>query len=185
VESVTPDVLMEDGDRPDIPGWDVTALWTPGHSPGHLCFWEASNRLLLTGDCVLPRITPNVNFNPQTPPDPLGDYLTSLERLAEFDAEEALPAHEWRYTNHRERLLEIRDHHERRFLEVIEAIRKGHDTAWDVAPHMDWSRPWESFNEFTRRSAIGEAAAHLRALEVRGVLKEIVGEPSRWKLVDG
>jgi hypothetical protein len=49
---------------------------------------------------------------------------------------------------------------------------------------MDWSRPWEQFNEFTRRSAIGEAAAHLRALEVRGVVVEIVGEPSRWKLVE-
>ncbi|HEX9505333.1 MAG TPA: MBL fold metallo-hydrolase [Acidimicrobiia bacterium] len=184
VESVVPDVLMEDGDRPDIPGWDVTALWTPGHSPGHLCFWEASNRLILTGDCVLPRITPNVNLNPQSPPDPLGDYLTSLERLAEFDADEALPAHEWRYPNHRERLLEIRDHHERRFGEVVEAIRNGHDTAWAVAPHMDWSRPWEQFNHFTKRSALGEAAAHLRALEVRGVLEEVAGEPSRWKLVN-
>ena len=54
VDAVEPDVLMEDGDRPEIPGWDVTALWTPGHSPGHLCFWEAGNRVMLTGDCVLP-----------------------------------------------------------------------------------------------------------------------------------
>src|SRR5436309_15866329 len=38
VVQVMPDVLLEDGDRPEIPGWDVTALWTPGHSPGHLCF---------------------------------------------------------------------------------------------------------------------------------------------------
>ena len=52
---------------------------------------------MLTGDCVLPRITPNVNLNPQTEPDPLGDYLRSLERLAAYDAAEALPAHEWRY----------------------------------------------------------------------------------------
>src|SRR5690606_17403228 len=35
-----PDVLLEDGDKPEVPGWDVTAIWTPGHSPGHLCFWE-------------------------------------------------------------------------------------------------------------------------------------------------
>ena len=54
VDFVEPDVLMEDGDKPDMPGWDLTALWTPGHSPGHLCFWEATNRLMLTGDCVLP-----------------------------------------------------------------------------------------------------------------------------------
>jgi len=183
VELATPDVLMEDGDRPDIPGWDLTALWTPGHSPGHLCFWEAPHRLMLTGDCVLPRITPNVNLNPQTGPDPLGDYLRSLERLADFDAEEALPAHEWRYVGHRARLLEIRRHHEQRFLEVLAAIRDGYDTAWQVAPRMDWSRPWDQLDGFMRRSAIGEAHAHLRALEVRGVLEEVVGEPSRWKLL--
>ena len=41
VDFVEPTVLMEDGDRPDMPGWDLTAVWTPGHSPGHLCFWEA------------------------------------------------------------------------------------------------------------------------------------------------
>jgi glyoxylase-like metal-dependent hydrolase (beta-lactamase superfamily II) len=92
VEFVDPTVLMDDGDKPQIPGWDVTAIWTPGHSPGHLCFWEAGNRLMLTGDCVLPRITPNVNLNPQTEPDPLGDYLNSLEKLAAYDAVEALPA---------------------------------------------------------------------------------------------
>jgi glyoxylase-like metal-dependent hydrolase (beta-lactamase superfamily II) len=184
VEFVTPDVLIEDGDRPEIPGWDLTALWTPGHSPGHLCFWESRHRLMLTGDCVLPRITPNINLNPQTEPNPLGDYLKSLERLADYDADEALPAHEWRYVGHRARLLEIRAHHEHRFLEVIAAIRAGYHTAWDVAPHMDWSRPWDQIDGFMRRSAIGEAYAHLRALVVRGVLREEAGEPTRWFLVD-
>ena len=42
VDFVEPDVLLEDGDKPDMPGWDLTAVWTPGHSPGHLCFWEAT-----------------------------------------------------------------------------------------------------------------------------------------------
>jgi len=184
VDFVEPTVLMEDGDRPDIPGWDLTAIWTPGHSPGHLCFWEPRHRLMLTGDCVLPRITPNVNLNPQTEPDPLGDYLNSLEKLAAYNATEALPAHEWRYVGHKERLLEIRAHHEQRFLEVIAAIRAGHDTAWEVAPRMDWSRPWDQIDGFMRRSAIGEAYAHLRALSKRGVLEESDGEPTRWTIIE-
>src|SRR4051812_11015183 len=50
VDPVVPDVLFEDGDKPEIPGWDVTAIWTPGHSPGHLCFWEGNNQLMLSGD---------------------------------------------------------------------------------------------------------------------------------------
>jgi glyoxylase-like metal-dependent hydrolase (beta-lactamase superfamily II) len=177
-------VLIEDGDRPAIPGWDLTAIWTPGHSPGHLCFWEAGHRLMLTGDCVLPRITPNINLNPQTEPDPLGDYLDSLERLATYDASEALPAHEWRYVGHRARLEEIRAHHEQRFAEIMVAIAAGNETAWEIAPHMSWSRPWRKLNGFMRRSAIGEAYAHLRALSKRGVLEETDGEPSRWAIAE-
>jgi len=182
VDFATPDVLMEDGDRPEIPGWDLTAVWTPGHSPGHLCFWEPANKLLLTGDCVLPRITPNINLNAQSGDDPLGDYLTSLERLADFDAEGALPAHEWRYDDHRGRLLEIREHHELRFREIVAAIEQGHETAWSVAPHMDWSKPWDAIDPLMKRMAVGEAAAHLRALARRGVLDEIDGETIRWAI---
>ena len=157
-------------------------MWTPGHSPGHLCFWEPRNKLMLTGDCVLPRITPNVNLNPQTGDDPLGDYLRSLERLGTYDAE-GLPAHEWRYPSLRDRTRELEEHHYQRFLEVIQAIRDGYSTAWEITPQMTWSRPWDDTDKFTRRSAIGEALAHLRTLEVQGVVHEVEGEPSRWELV--
>src|SRR5581483_9667472 len=50
VSLVKPDVLLEDGDKPEVPGWDIQAIWTPGHSPGHLAFWEPRHRLMLTGD---------------------------------------------------------------------------------------------------------------------------------------
>ncbi|HEV2369295.1 MAG TPA: MBL fold metallo-hydrolase, partial [Acidimicrobiales bacterium] len=56
-----PDVLLEDGAHPELPGWDLRAVWTPGHSPGHLCFHDETHGLLLTGDHVLPRITPNIS----------------------------------------------------------------------------------------------------------------------------
>ena len=68
VTAVTPDILIEDGDKPEMPGWDVTAIWTPGHSPGHLCFYESGQRLMLSGDHVLPRITPNISAHPQAGP---------------------------------------------------------------------------------------------------------------------
>ncbi|MGH9024284.1 MAG: MBL fold metallo-hydrolase, partial [Acidimicrobiia bacterium] len=42
-----PDVLLEEGDRPELGRWDLQAVWTPGHSPGHLCFDERRLRLLL------------------------------------------------------------------------------------------------------------------------------------------
>jgi glyoxylase-like metal-dependent hydrolase (beta-lactamase superfamily II) len=184
VDAVTPDVLMEDGDRPEVPGWDLTAIWTPGHSPGHLCFYEDRNRLMLSGDHVLPRITPNISFHPQAGPNPLGDFLTSLDRVAAYETDEVLPAHEYRFTDLPARVAQLRAHHQARFDEVLAAIRRGETTTWAIASHMTWNRPWDQIQGFMRRAAVGEALAHLRYLESRGVIREEVGEPSRWVVVD-
>ena len=180
--SPSPTCSSRTASSPTCPGWDLTAVWTPGHSPGHLCFWEPRNKLMLTGDCVLPRITPNVNLNPQTGDDPLGDYLRSLERLGTYDAE-GLPAHEWRFPSLRDRTSELRGapraalpRSDRRRSATVTAPRGRSRRGWT------WSRPWDDVDKFTRRSAIGEAMAHLRTLEVQGVVREIAGEPSRWEL---
>jgi glyoxylase-like metal-dependent hydrolase (beta-lactamase superfamily II) len=179
-----PDVLIEDGERPDVPGWDLSAIWTPGHTPGHLCFWEPRHELLLTGDHVLPRITPNVSVGPQNDGDPLGDFLRALDRLEEYQPVEVLPAHEHRFTDLSARLAELRRHHDERFREALVAIRHGHTTAWDIASRMSWSRDWVEIEGFMRRAAVGEALAHLRALEGRGAVVETPGEPSHWSLTD-
>jgi len=180
-----PDVLIEDGDRPDIPGWDLRAIWTPGHSPGHLCFWEPANQLLLSGDHVLPRITPNIPFSADEGADPLGDYLASLDKVGAYPAQEALPAHEYRIASLPARLAELRAHHDQRFGEVLAAIRAGVTTAWDIAERMTWSRPWHEVEGFMKRAALAEGFAHLRALERRGMVRERAGDPPAWELVAG
>ena len=55
-----PDRLINDGDPVPVPGRDVRAVWTPGHTPGHLCLHDAAAGVLLTGDHLLPRISPNI-----------------------------------------------------------------------------------------------------------------------------
>jgi glyoxylase-like metal-dependent hydrolase (beta-lactamase superfamily II) len=184
VWAVEPDVLIEDGDKPEIPGWELQAIWTPGHSPGHLCFWEPANQLMLAGDHVLPRITPNISFHPQAGPDPLGDFLRSLDKVAAFDAQEVLPAHEHRFVGLAGRVEELKAHHEARFGEAEAAISDGITTTWGIAARLTWSRPWERIHGFMRRAAVGETLAHLRALEVRGRVREELGEPSHWRLVE-
>jgi glyoxylase-like metal-dependent hydrolase (beta-lactamase superfamily II) len=184
VWAATPDVLFEDGDKPDVPGWDLTAIWTPGHSPGHLCFYDRSNRLMLSGDHVLPRITPNISFHPQAGPNPLGDFLSSLDKVAAFDTDEVLPAHEYRFDDLRARVEALKAHHHARFDEVVEAIRDGDTTTWQIAGRMTWNRPWDEIKGFMRRAAVGETLAHLHYLETLGVVKENVGEPSHWEIGD-
>ncbi|ONH56280.1 MBL fold metallo-hydrolase [Frankia sp. CcI49] len=179
--AASPDILLDDGDRPDVPGWDLRAVWTPGHSPGHLCFWEPANRLLLSGDHVLPRITPNIPFGAAVGDDPLGDYLRSLDKVDALPAEATLPAHEYRFDGLTDRVAQLRRHHDQRFGEVLATLDDGPATAWEVASRMEWSRPWDEIEGFMKRSAVAEALAHLRALERRGVVAERAGEPPTWR----
>ena len=184
VDPVVPDVLLEDGARPEVPGWDLSAIWTPGHSPGHLCFYESSQRLMLSGDHVLPRITPNIPFHPQAGANPLGDYLASLDKLEPYEVSEVLPAHEYRFDDLGARLEELRQHHRDRFAEIIAMLREGPRTAWDIASHMRWSRTWDDIAGFMRRAAVGETVSHLRALEIEGVVRVEDGEPALWSLTE-
>jgi hypothetical protein len=57
-------------------------------------------------------------------------------------------------------------------------------SAWDIAARMRWSRQWDRIEGFMRRAAVGEAMAHLRALESRGLVREVLGQPSRWEIVE-
>jgi glyoxylase-like metal-dependent hydrolase (beta-lactamase superfamily II) len=184
VSAITPDILMEDGDKPEVAGWELTAIWTPGHSPGHLCFYESRHHLMLSGDHVLPRITPNISIHPQAGPDPLGDFLASLEKVGAYDVDEVLPAHEYRFGNLPARVSALKAHHQARIEEALSAIHSGVDTAWGIAERMTWNRPWDEMPAFVRRAAVGEALAHLRYLEILGVVREHVGEPSHWVLAD-
>ena len=84
----------EDGDLVPLEGRRLRAVWTPGHTPGHLCLYDEAADLLLTGDHVLPRITPNVGLQPHTAEPPLAAYLNSLRRVSAYADAEALPAHE-------------------------------------------------------------------------------------------
>jgi glyoxylase-like metal-dependent hydrolase (beta-lactamase superfamily II) len=184
VDPVLPDVLLEDGVQPEVPGWDLTAIWTPGHSPGHLCFYEARNQLMLSGDHVLPRITPNIPFHPQAGANPLGDYLASLDKLEPYEVDEVLPAHEYRFEDLHARLEELRQHHRDRFAEIVAILSEGPHTGWDIATHMRWSRPWDEIAGFMRRAAVGEAVSHLRKLEIDGVVTVQDGEPALWSLAE-
>lgn len=67
-----------------------------GHSPEHACLYCPQDRLLISGDQVLPRISSNVSVNPMEPEaDPLSDWLASLEKLRRVVDDDVLvlPAH--------------------------------------------------------------------------------------------
>src|ERR1700739_22956 len=87
--------LIDDGDKVHLGRRELRAVWTPGHSPGHLCFYDAHERLLLAGDHVLPRINPTISLHVQQRPNPLGEFLDALQKVRALDVDEVLPAHEY------------------------------------------------------------------------------------------
>lgn len=172
VDMAEPDRLFDDGASVGLPGWDLRAVWTPGHTPGHLCFFDQQRHLLFSGDHVLPRISPNISVHPQQPANPLGDFLDSFAALATLDADEVLPAHEYRFAGLVERLADVRAHHEARLVELRDLIEAGPGaTTWELAQRLTWSRPWERIVGLQRRGAIGETLAHLNLLRERGLVR--------------
>lgn len=173
--------LIADHDRVDLPGWDLRAVWTPGHTPGHLCFHERGHGLLLSGDHVLPRISPNISLYPGHAADPLADYFESLRKVGEINAEEVLPAHEYRFSGLRARTDALRAHHGERLAEIERAVadRPG-STCWDVTSGLSWSRPFETLSEFQMRIAVRESLAHLVLLERRGRVRKSDETIARW-----
>lgn len=187
--SAIPDRELQDGTVIDLPGRDLRAVWTPGHSPGHLCLHLADGDVLFTGDHVLPRITPHVGQFPLTADDgnPLGDFLTSqgsIGRTADADRLVCLPSHERRFTNLTRRTKEITAHHEERLDETTALLTEGPATLWEITSGMSWRRPWNDMRVHARHMAAAETAAHLRLLEERGRIHRTGSDTlPRWALV--
>jgi len=182
VAMAKPDRLVEDGDDLGLPGWDLRAVWTPGHSPGHLCFVSPERRVLFSGDHVLAKITPIVAVHPQSGPNPLADYLDALAAVRKLEVDEVLPAHEYRFLELAERVDTVMAHHDERLAEIERVLAEGGAAAcWDVATRLTWSRPWETIPPFMRRSANNETLAHLVWLEAKGRVVREPGEPDLWR----
>jgi glyoxylase-like metal-dependent hydrolase (beta-lactamase superfamily II) len=184
VRLADPDVLLSDGDRPELDGWDLRTIWTPGHSPGHVCFHAPERRLLLAGDHVLPRTSPNVSVHVQQRPDPLGDYLGALDRVGALDVDEVLPAHEYRFRRLDRRVDQLREHHRSRLDEIAKALDETPDrSGWDLAALLRWPRPFASMHPIAQRMALGETLSHLHRLQLDGRARSTEGQPPiRWSL---
>jgi glyoxylase-like metal-dependent hydrolase (beta-lactamase superfamily II) len=180
-EPALPDVLLEDGEAVRLPGLDVKVIWTPGHSPGHSCFYQPDRRLLFSGDHVLPRITPQIAVYSQTAGNPLGDFLRSLQHLEQFEVDEVLPAHEYRFAGLPERLVQLARHHTERLAGISAAVGDTPGrTARELSSALAWSRSWESFDVTSRTFALAETVAHLVLLHQRGEVVHHDEDPVRW-----
>lgn len=179
VKVVEPDLLLEGAERLRMEGGELEVLWTPGHSPGHCCFYWPARGLLFSGDHLLPKISPNIGLHPQSGADPLDDYLTSLHRIERLEVRFVLPAHGDPFTEYRPRIDAIREHHAQRKLALLGlAVRA--KSGWELAGEL--FRGIRDRNVFQQRLALQETLAHCQSLAVEGRLeKQVDRRLVTWK----
>ena len=155
-------------------GREWQALHTPGHTGDHLCLWDQDSGVLLSGDHVLPTITPHISgLTPS--PDAIAEFVTALHRVAGLPGvSTVLPAHGLPFRDLGERVDAIIAHHDER-LELIERIVSGHDSAGVrvVSRELFKKRSWGPMAE-------SETYAHLEHLRLGGRMERSTDARGRF-----
>jgi glyoxylase-like metal-dependent hydrolase (beta-lactamase superfamily II) len=164
---------IKDGEHLDLDGVELRGIWTPGHAPEHMVYYLDAEKLLFSGDHVLPKITSHISLHSYEDRNPLGDYLESLIKVENLDVKKVLPAHEWTFDNLKERINELKEHHRKRLQEIKTTLTNGAKTVYDIGKDIHWdSRPWPEMDFWTKRMAAAETYAHLVYLRNNSEIEE-------------
>ncbi|MDN3481186.1 MBL fold metallo-hydrolase [Arthrobacter sp. APC 3897] len=159
---IEPDLLLEDGDVLELDGHCLTALSTPGHTGGHLCFVDRERRVVYGGDHVLPQIYSGVGLGVLPGAEPLPDFLASLQLMRRYEEYEVLPGHEYRFRGLAARVDAIAAHHLRRTRTVAAlGAEMGNAPVWDYAQRLRWTPSRDRLEGFYLNSALRQTEMHL------------------------
>lgn len=158
----SPSIRLADAEVIKLGGREWISVHTPGHTPDHLCLYDPAGGVLLSGDHVLPTITPHIS-GLDAGPDPLTDFFASLEKVAALqDVSLVLPAHGHPFHDLPGRVADIRRHHEERLDRLREsAADLGEATVEQLSQRLFRPRSWGPMAE-------SETYAHLEHLRLSG-----------------
>ncbi|MBB6633856.1 MBL fold metallo-hydrolase [Cohnella thailandensis] len=160
------------GQRFEMAGLTWEPIGGEGHAPGHRSFYQPESRIILCGDQVLPHITPNIGWLPGGDPDPLGSYLSSLERMLACEATLALPGHRDPFPDFRGRVEELIAHHDRRLKQIEKLLEEaGPMSGFELCDKLFGARI--SGNPHNHRFAMSETIAHAERLVFSGAVVRI------------
>lgn len=170
---------IRNGEYLDIGGREWRAVFGHGHTAEHVCLYCPELKVIIGGDQLLPRITPNVSVNPSEPlANPLKDWLQSCAELRELLPANllVLPSHQRLYYGLHERLTALIAHHEEALVKLYDLCATP-KRAVDVFPALFRNEPtgWAYF------AATGESLAHLHCgMERRTITKTIDTSGVAW-----
>ncbi len=157
--------------------WDIRM--GDGHAPEHATFWSRDDNLILGGDQLLPSISPNIGVYPTEPEaDPVGDWISSCERLAPHAREDhlVLGGHKLPFTGLPTRMRQLIDNHHGalgRLLDHLSEPRRGGDC---FAPLFK-----RTIDDGVYGLALVETIAHLNHLHQTGQARRWMGDDGAWR----
>ncbi|HWI07935.1 MAG TPA: MBL fold metallo-hydrolase [Solirubrobacteraceae bacterium] len=158
----------------DLGAW--TVVETPGHAPSHVCLHQPERRLLISGDHLLGRVSLYYDYG--WTPDPVGEFLSSLDRVQALDARLCLAGHARTFADVDAHI----DANRALVSERLERVRRavvehGPLTAYETVPLLYG----QELTGMTAGWWLPETLCYLRHLEVAGLVRRAGGdEPERW-----
>jgi glyoxylase-like metal-dependent hydrolase (beta-lactamase superfamily II) len=154
-----PDAVLGGGDVVEGNGWRIEAVATPGHTANHLAFALLDAGLIFSGDHVMGWSTSIV-----APPDgDMGDYMSSLDRLAGRPESRLLPGHGPAVDDAHARIAELRRHRLAREAAILDRIRAGETTIPAMVASI-----YRDIDPGLHPAAARSVLAHLEVLVRRG-----------------
>jgi glyoxylase-like metal-dependent hydrolase (beta-lactamase superfamily II) len=160
--SLDPTVRVADDQVVTLGRGEWVVVHTPGHTGDHICLFDPVHGTLLSGDHVLPSITPHISgLTPE--PDSLAQFFDGLRRVAAIDGvTQVLPAHGLPFTDLSGRVDAIIEHHEERLALLLGiADDLGDADVTSYSQRLFRERSWGPMAE-------SETYAHLEHLRLQG-----------------
>jgi glyoxylase-like metal-dependent hydrolase (beta-lactamase superfamily II) len=163
----------------DLGPWTVHE--TPGHAPSHVCLFQPERRLLISGDHLLGRIS--LYFDYGYSPDPVGEFVRSLDVVQALDARLCLPGHGRTFTDVHAHIEANRALVAERLDATLAVVGAGESplTAFEIMPRVYGT----DLSPMLAQWLLSETLAMLLHLEVTGQALRLPGEPERWTVASG
>jgi glyoxylase-like metal-dependent hydrolase (beta-lactamase superfamily II) len=156
----------------DLGEWIVYE--TPGHSPSHVCLFQPERRLLISGDHLLGRIS--LYFEYGNSPDPVGEFLHSLDVVERLGARLCLAGHGRTFTDVHAHIHGNRALVEEHLYKLLQAVEGREQTAFELVRQIYG----ESLSEQNGQWLLSQTLGYLTHLETTGGVHRIDGDPERW-----
>ncbi len=160
----------------DLGAWQVYE--TPGHAPSHVVLHQPKRKLMISGDHLLGRTV--LFFDHGHSPDPVGEFLTSMETIEPLDVDLCLPGHGRPFRDPEAKIAEARRQVNELLDKVRDALAEGERPAFEVVGEIVGA---ENLNTPVSAWVLQIVLSCLDHMAITGEVAKVEGtDPQRWRL---